>query len=182
MASEWEEQELIFSKSDIADAVERIAASIGEDYDDLSRLVLVGVMDGAISFLADLMRVLRAQALGEQVQVATARMESYQGTGLAEPKCIWLPSQDRINARDVLIGEDIVATGATCAYLKPRLLELGAKSVKICSLLDNSNGRKFDVDVDYVGFTVPHVFWVGYGLDFKGMGRNLPFIRMLQYW
>ena len=118
MASEMEKQEPIFSESDIAKAVERIAASIGKDYDDLSQLVLVGVMDGAICFLADLMRELRAQTSGERVQMATARLESYQGVGPEGVKCIWLPPQNRIDGRDVLIVEDIVATGETCAFLK----------------------------------------------------------------
>ena len=169
-----EEQELKYSASDIADAVERVAASIGNDYEDLSRLVLVGVMDGAIFFLADLMRELRQQALGERVEMATARLESYQGTGPEGVKCIWLPSQNRIEARDVLIVEDIVATGETCSHLKSKLMEMGAKSVKICTLLYNSGWQKCTVEVDYFGFEVPHVAWVGYGLDFKGVDRNLP--------
>ena len=176
-----EKQETVFSEGDIAKAVEGIAASIGNDYDDLSQLVLVGVMDGAVLFLADLMRQLRAQASGERVKMVTARLESYQGTGPEGVKPIWLPSQNHIKGRDVLIVEDIVATGETCAFLKSRLLAFGAKSVKICAMLYHSGGQKCDVEVDYYGFAVTHVCWVGYGLDFKGVDRNLSFIRQLQY-
>ena len=175
-----EKQETTFSESDVAEAVKRIAASIVDDYDDLSQLVLVGVMDGAVFLLADLMRELRAQVPGESVQMATARLESYQGIGPEGVRCIWLPSEDRIQARDVLIVEDIVATGATCAYLKSKMLGMGANSVKICALLVDSSKQIRAVEVDYYGFEVTHPFWVGYGLDYKGMYRNLPHIRMLQ--
>ena len=140
---------------------------------------VVGVMDGAVFLLADLMRELRAQESGECVQVATARLESYQGTGPIGVRCIWLPSQDRIQERDVLIVEDIVATGETCACLKSKLLGMGAKSVKICALLFDSSEQNRAVEVDYSAFEVPHVRWVGYGLDYKGMYRNLPHIRKL---
>lgn len=179
MASGMEEEVVMIPESCIAKAVKRIAADIARDYNDLSQLVLVGVMNGAICFLADLMRELGAEAAGERVQVATARMESHQCTGPKEPKCIWLPSQDRIKARHVLIVDDIVATGATCAFLKSKLLELGANSVKICPLLVHSGGQKVDVEIDYYGFKVPHPFVGGYGLDHKEKYRSLPYIRKL---
>ena len=79
------------------------------------------------------------------------------------------------------IVDDIVATGKTCAFQKSQLLILGSKTVKICAMLHYSGGQKHDVVVDYFGFTVTHVCWVGYGLDFKGADRNLPSICQLQY-
>ena len=179
MASEIE-QGIICSESDIAKAVKQIAARIGNDYNCLSQLVLVGVMDGAICILVDLMRELRAQASGEQVQVATARLQSYQDKGPEGVKCIWLPSRDRIEGRDALIVDCLVNTGATCKCLKQELIKLGAKSVRICALLDHSDSRKCDVAVDYFEFTVKHPAVVGYGLDYKGAHRNLPYIRQLR--
>lgn len=176
-----EKQENTFSESDIAKAVKGIAASVVSDYDDLSQLVLVGVMDGAVFLLVDLMRELREQESGERIQMATARMESYQGIGPKGVRCISLPLPSHIKKRDVLIVDDIVNTGATCACLKSKLVEMGANSVKICAMLCNSSGKKCAVEVDYYGFKVPHPFWVGYGLDYKGMDRNLPYIRILQY-
>ena len=101
--------DVLISESEIADAVERVAARIGEDY-DLSELVLVGAMDGAVCFLADLMR-----AFGTPVDVTTARMRRYDGTEAGEIEVTWLPLRDRIQGRDVLIVEGIVDTGATCA-------------------------------------------------------------------
>ena len=176
-----EKQEPTFSQVDIAKVVKRIAASVVSDYDDLSQLVLVGVMDGAVFLLVDLMRELRAQESGQLVQMVTARMESYRGTGPEGVQCISLPSPKCIKARDVLIVDDIVNTGETSACLKSRLVEMGASSVKICAMLYNSSGKKYAVEVDYYGFEVPHMRWVGYGLDFNGMYRNLPYIRELQY-
>ena len=182
MTYEMKEQAATFSEIAIARAVKRIATQIGTDYGDLSQLALVGVMDGAIHFLADLMRELRTQPSGELIHITTARLESYQGTGPEGVKCIWLPSQVHIRARNVLIVEDIVNTGATCRYLKLKLLEFGAESVRICSLLDNVCAlNRVDVEVDYAGFKVQDPLWVGHGLDFKGAYRNLPCVRRLKY-
>ena len=156
-----------------------MAARIVSDYDDLSQLVLVGVMDGAIFFLRDLIQELREKKSGESVQNVTARMESYKGVGPKGVRCISLPSPIDINERDVLIVDDLVNTGATCACLKSRLVKMGAKSVKICAVLYNSGQQHCAVEVDYFGFEVSHMFWVGYGLDVNGMYRDLPYIREL---
>ena len=177
-----EEQEPTFSESAIAKAVERIAASIVSDYCDLSQLVLVGVMDGAVYLLDDLIQELEAQESEERVQKATARMESYKGIGPKGVRCISLPSPSDIKERDVLIVDDIVNTGATCECLKSKLEEMGANSVKICAMLHNSSVKHCAVEVDYSGFQVPHMCWVGYGLDdHNGKYRDLPYIRKLQW-
>ena len=176
-----EKQESTFSESAIAKAVKQIAASVVSDYDDLSQLVLVGVMDGAVYLLSDLIQELREQELGERVQQTTAHMESYKGIGPKGVRCISLPSTSDIKDRDVLIVDDIVNTGATCAYLQSKLVKMGANSVKICAMLYNSSEQHGAVEVDYFGFNVPHMRWVGYGLDFNGMYRDLPYICELRY-
>ena len=163
----------LFSERRIARAIEDIAAKVGEHH-DLSELVLVGAMDGAVCFLADLMR-----AFGEPMRVTTVRMRSYEGTGAAGLEVLWMPCREWIDGRDVLIVEDIVDTGATCALLSERLAALGARSVRICALLDKPSRRKHDVKVDYFGFRVPDVFVVGYGLDYDGAFRNLPAVYAL---
>ena len=84
-----------------------------------------------------------------------------------------------VKDRHVLIMEDIVDTGRTLKYLMDLLADRGAKSIKVCSLLNKPEGRKVDVDPDYVGFTVPKEFLVGYGLDYKGFYRNLPYVGIL---
>ena len=85
-----------------------------------------------------------------------------------------------VKDRHVLIMEDIVDTGRTLKYLMDLLADRGAKSIKVCSLLNKTEGRKVDVEPDYVGFTVPKEFLVGYGLDYKGFYRNLPYVGILK--
>ena len=85
-----------------------------------------------------------------------------------------------VKDRHVLIMEDIVDTGRTLKYLMDLLADRGAKSIKVCSLLNKPEGRKVDVEPDYVGFTVPKEFLVGYGLDYKGFYRNLPYVGILK--
>ena len=165
--------EVLISEGEIVGAVEGIAARIEEDY-DLSGLVLVGAMDGAVCFLADLMR-----AFGGSVDVTTARMRRYDGTEAREIEVAWLPPRDRIEGREVLVVEDIIDTGATCALMVQRLADLGARSVGVCALLDKPSRRTHDVRVAYRGFEVPDVFVVGYGMDYDGAYRNLRDIHEL---
>ncbi len=166
--------DVLVSERDIASAVERIAARICGDYDP-SGLVLVGAMDGAVCFLADLMRSFRAP-----VDVTTARMRRYEGTEGGETAVGWLPPRDRIEGRDVLIVDGIVDTGATCAALAQELSGLGAASVGVCALLDKPSRRSHEVEAAYSEFEVPDVFVVGYGLDYNGAYRNLRDVYALE--
>ena len=79
-----------------------------------------------------------------------------------------------------MIMEDIVDTGRTLRYLVDLLGERGANSVKVCTLLDKPEGRKVEIEADYVGFVVPNEFLVGYGLDYQGYYRNLPYVGILK--
>lgn len=164
---------VLISEPQITEAITRLAAEITRDY-DLSNLVLVGVMDGAVSVLADLMR-----SLEQSVTVTTARIRSYYGTKGGRLIVESLPLRDRIDGRHVLIVEDILDSGATCELFTGKLMEMGALSVKICALLDKPSRRTHDVKAAYVGFTVPDTFVVGYGLDHDGAYRNLRDVHVL---
>ena len=166
--------QVLISESQIADAVGKLAGRVSGDY-DLSRVVLVGAMDGAVCFLADLMR-----AFGESVDVTTARMRRYDGTEGGEVTVGWLPPRDRIEGRDVLIVDGILDSGETCVALSERLSELGAASIDVCALLDKPSRRTHDVKATYIGFEVPDVFVVGYGMDYDGAYRNLRDVRVLE--
>ena len=166
--------DVLISENQIAGAVEGLAARICQDY-DLSELVLVGAMDGAVCFLADLMR-----AFGTPVDVTTARMRRYDGTEGGEVEVTWLPLRDRIQGRNVLIVEGIVDTGETCALLGQRLSDLGAESVRVCALLDKPSRRANEVRAAYRGFEVPDVFVVGYGMDYDGAYRSLRNVHVLE--
>ena len=165
--------EILVSEKEIAQAVEEIAAKVRKDYDP-SKLVLVGAMDGAVCFLADLMR-----SLAMPVTVTTVRMRRYEGTEGGELTVSWLPLRERIEGQDVLIVEGVVDTGATCALLVQKLRELGSASVNICALLNKPARREHDVEPTYCGFEVPDVFVVGYGLDYRGAYRNLRDVHVL---
>ena len=166
---------VLVSERDIAQAVERVVEEITRDYGD-GDLLLVGVMDGAVCFLADLMRV-----FPRSVEVVTARASSYEGTeSRGELVINWLPTDERVRGRDVLIVEDIVDTGATMAVLVERIEGLGAASVNVCALLNKPSRRTHDVEVAYVGFDIPDVFVVGYGLDYNGEFRNLRQVREMR--
>ena len=164
--------EILVSEKDIARAVTRIVEDILDDYGD-SDIMLVGVMDGAVCFLADLIR-----AFPRSVEVVTARATSYEGTeSRGELVINWLPTPERTRGRHVLLVEDIVDTGATVATLAAEIEAMGAASVNVCALLNKPSRRTRDVDVAYIGFDIPNVFVVGYGLDYDGDFRNLRDVR-----
>ena len=166
--------DVLISEKEIAHAVDEIAARVRQDY-DLPNVTLVGVMDGAVYFLADLMRSLDAP-----VSVTTARVSSYRGTESGEASVDWLPPRELIEGRDVLVVEDVVDTGATCTLLMRKLRELGAASVKVCALLNKPARRAHAIEAAYRGFDVPDVFVVGYGLDYRGAYRNLRDVHELK--
>lgn len=166
---------IIVSEAQITEAITRLSSEISRDY-DLSTLVLVGIMDGAVSILADLMR-----SLEHPVTVTTARIRSYYGTTGGQLIIDSLPLRNHIQDRHVLIVEDILDSGATCELFSRKLKEMGALSVKICALLDKPSRRLHDINADYFGFEIPDTFVVGYGLDHDGKYRNLRNIRSLNH-
>ena len=164
----------LFSENEIARAIERVVEEITQDYGD-GDLLLVGVMDGAVCFLADLMR-----AFPRSVEMTTIRATSYEGTeSLGELTVNNLPTPEQIRGRHVLIVEDIVDTGATVSVLAQKIEALGATSVNVCALLNKPSRREHDVETAYICFDVPDVFVVGYGLDYNGEFRNLREVREL---
>lgn len=165
----------LVSESEITRAIERLVGEIVADYGDAD-ILFVGVMDGAVCFLADLIR-----AFPRSVEVMTARASSYEGTeSRGELTFGYLPARERIEGRRVLIVEDIVDTGVTIAALVKKMEALGAASVEVCALLNKPSRRTREVEVAYIGFDIPDVFVVGYGLDYDGAFRNLRDIRELE--
>ena len=166
---------ILVSESDISRTIDQLIQEIVADYGDAD-ILLVGVMDGAVCFLADLMR-----AFPRSVEVVTARATSYEGTESRGELIInWLPTRERIRGRHVLLVEDIVDTGATVAALTQKIEDLGAASVNVCALLNKPSRRVHDVEVTYIGLDIPNVFVVGYGLDYNGHFRNLRDVRELE--
>ncbi len=155
----------------IAEKVRCLGEEIAERYRG-ERLIIVGILKGAIVFLSDLIR-----AIGRDVDVRLdfLAVSSY-GTSTDSSGVVKIVKdlETNIEGEHVLIVEDIVDTGLTLSYLRQLLLSREPKTLEICTLLDKPERRKTPVVIEYVGFAIPDVFVVGYGLDCGGRWRHLP--------
>jgi hypoxanthine phosphoribosyltransferase len=163
------ELKILIGKKRIANAVKRLAAEIKQDYQDKNPL-LVGILKGSFIFMADLVR-----QMDFPLEIDFIRLASY-GSGTRSSGQITLIHElpSRIQNRHVLIVEDIVESGLTTTFLSNYILQKGPASLKLCSLTSKSSLREASINIDYLGFTVPDLFIVGYGLDFNEKYRNLP--------
>jgi len=159
----------------LQERVRQLGRQITQDYHG-RRLVLLGVLNGAFVFAADLCR-----AIALDLEIDFIRVTSYGASTKSSGQIRLLkePSID-LNGKDVLLVEDIVDTGATMAWLQEHFRQTTASSVKICSLIDKKERRIVPVEVDYIGFAVNRGFLVGYGLDCAEKYRNLPAIYSLE--
>lgn len=159
----------------IAERVASLGREITESYDGKEPLVCICVLKGAFLFFSDIIR-----KIDRDIEVDFVRLASY-GTATARGEDI-LFSKDMevpIDGRDVLIIEDIVDTGHSMDFLKHVLLKRRPKSLKICALVDKSERREIDVEVDFAGFKIQDGFIVGYGLDYAERYRELDAIYEL---
>ena len=138
-------------------------------------LTIVGILKGAAIFFADL-----ARAIDLPLQMDFMSVSSYgNGTTSSGVVKIIKDLDADVTGRHILLVEDIIDTGITLAYLKDYLGNRGAESVKICALLDKPTRRERAVPVDYMGFTMPDEFLIGYGVDYAENYRNLPYVASL---
>ena len=166
---------ILLTKEEIEAAVKRLAAEIKEDYQGKYPL-LIGVLKGSFMFLADLIR-----QLDFPLEIDFVRLSSY-GRGretLGKIKIVQC-LRSQIKGRDVLVIEDIVDTGLTTGFLLDYLRKKKPASLRLCALTDKPSRRRVPVTIDYLGFTVPNKFLVGYGLDLDEKFRNLPDICVLE--
>lgn len=160
-----------------ADTIDRrvgeIAHQINKDYKDIEEpLILVGVLKGSFIFLSDLCRKLTIPHVVDFIAIS-----SYGAGGDRQGNVRMLMDiRENMADRHVLIVEDILDSGNTLAYLQRNFATRAAKSVKIASFLDKPDRHKVDLTLDYMGFTIPDVWVVGYGLDYKEKYRTLPYI------
>jgi hypoxanthine phosphoribosyltransferase len=161
-----------------AEAIRRRVSELGREialhYGDRTP-VLVGVLKGAVVFLADLIRAVEAPLECDFIAVSSYGAQS-RSSGIVKLTADLAAS---VEERDVLIVEDIVDTGRTLAYLQRNLETRQPRSVRVCTLLDKAARREVPVTLHHVGFTIPDEFVVGYGLDYGGRYRNLPHIAVL---
>jgi hypoxanthine phosphoribosyltransferase len=173
MIAEIERVEELLSSEQIQERIRSLGAEISERYAGRD-LTLVGILKGSVPFLSDLMR-----SITVPVQIDFLELSSYKG-GMQSTGAVRLIKDlsHPIEGKDVLIVEDIVDTGLTLRHLHRLFATRGPASVAIATLLDKPSGRieGLELAVDYVGFTIPGHFVVGYGLDLAGYFRNLPFV------
>jgi hypoxanthine phosphoribosyltransferase len=166
--------DVLIPASDIQKKVREIGARINEDYRGKKPL-LVGILRGAVVVLADLMRNVDLACEIDFMEVGSYGMGS-TSSGVVR---ILKDLEEDITGRHVLIVEDIIDTGLTMSYLHDLLLTRKPASLESVVLLSKPSRRQVDIDVKYVGFEVPDVFVVGYGIDYAGAYRNLPDILAL---
>lgn len=166
--------EVLYSRDQIAKRVEEIGAQITKDLDG-EKLVMVGVLKGAAPFLADLARCVQVDATFDFVATS-----SY-GSGQRSSGAVKLIKDldQPIEGKNVLIVEDILDTGLTLSYLRKIMLQQHPKTLRIAALLDKPSRRLEKIEPDYVGFSIPNLFVVGYGMDYAERYRNLPDICLL---
>lgn len=168
-------QKILISENQVLERVNELGQEISRDYAG-SELLVVGILKGAIIFLADLVRSISIPTNMDFMAVSSYGASS-ESSGVVR---ILKDLEQNIENKHVLIVEDIVDTGLTLNYLKENLLTRGPASLKICTLLDKPSRRKVEVQVDYNGFTIPDEFVVGYGLDYNERYRNLREILILK--
>lgn len=165
---------VLIGEDELRARVTELGAALARDY-ARENPMLVGVLKGALVFMADLVR-----AMPIALTMDFIALSSYGGSTRASGVVklvadLSMPIEDR----DVVIVEDIIDTGRTVSYLKRNLETRHPRSVRLCALLDKIERRDVDVDIDYLGFTIPDLFVVGYGLDHGGLYRNLPYIATM---
>ena len=167
--------DVLVSAEELQARVADLGAQISRDYAG-RRLLLVGVLKGAVFFLSDLMRYIEIP-----VEVDFMAVASYGSATDSSGVVRILKDLDiAIEGRDVLIVEDIVDSGLTLQYLLRNLGSRNPASLEVCALLTKPDRRKVDLPVRYVGFEIPDRFVIGYGLDHAERYRNLPFVAVLQ--
>lgn len=165
--------EVMISEAEIKARVEELGRQITERYQDSgSEMVLVGLLRGSFMFMADLCRQVH---VAHEVDFMTA---SSYGSGMSSTRDVKILKDldEDIRGKDVLIVEDIIDSGNTLSKVREILSLREPKSLAICTLLDKPSRREVDVAVEYVGFSIPDKFVVGYGIDYAQRYRHLPYI------
>lgn len=150
--------------------IQELGTQISQDFKGES-VVMVGVLNGSFIFLSDLVRTMKLP-----VQIEFVSLSSYEGTESTGQVRFHLDVKQNLEGKNVVIVEDIVDTGLTIEFLLKHFKLKNPKSLKLCSLLRKKARLKTEVAIDYLGFDIEDKFVIGYGLDFNGNYRELPYI------
>lgn len=168
-------EEILISEEQIRVKVQELGLQITRDYQGKD-LLLLGTLKGAVPFLADLARAIDLPLELDYIAVASYG-NSTESSGIVR---IVKDLDDPINSKHVLIVEDIIDSGLTLRYLVDLIKRRNPLSLRLCSLLNKERERISNVEIDYLGFSIPDKFVVGYGLDYAQRYRNLPYIGILK--
>jgi hypoxanthine phosphoribosyltransferase len=173
-ATTYQGIEVLYTREQIAARVQEIGAQITRDLNH-EKLIMIGVLKGAAMFLSDLARAVEVDSTFDFVAVS-----SY-GRGQRSSGAVKLIKDldDPIEGKNVLVVEDILDTGLTLAYLRKMFLQHRPKTLRIATLLDKPSRRIEKIEADYVGFSIPNLFVVGYGMDYAERYRNMSDICIL---
>ena len=166
--------EILIDRETLAARVAELGAEVSADYEGRD-LLLIGVLKGAVFFMADLMRHLTVPCEVDFMAISSYG-DATDSSGIVR---ILKDLDINIEGRDVLVVEDIIDSGLTLSYLIRNLESREPASLEVCALLTKPSRREIDVPVRYVGFEIPNKFVVGYGLDFAERYRNLPYVGVL---
>lgn len=166
---------VLFTREQIERRAKEIGQQIAEDYKG-QKVILVGILRGAVMWMSDVMKNVDLDMTIDFMAVSSYG-SSKKSSGIVK---INKDLDTNIEDQNVIIVEDIVDSGITLNYLVGYLQSRGAKSIRICSLLNKQCNRKVDLHADYIGFEVENLFIVGYGLDYDQRYRNLPYISYLE--
>lgn len=168
-------ERVLITQEEIQVRCKELGKELTGNYQDKNPLV-VGVLKGAVPFMADIIRSIDAY-----LELDFMDVSSYGNATVSSGEVKIVKDLDtNVEGRDLLIVEDIIDSGRTLAYLVDLFKYRKANSVKIVTLLDKPEGRVVDIEADYIGFNVPNEFVVGYGLDYAEAYRNLPYIGVLK--
>lgn len=162
---------VIISEADIRARVKALGERITQDFEHSERLLLLGLLRGSVVFITDLMREIQRPITMDFMSVSSYNKSETSGF-------VRIDSDHKTNIRgwDVILIDDIVDSGLTIRTIHKLLLDREPRSLKVCALLDKPERHKVNIDIDYLGFSIPDYFVVGYGLDYDEKGRNLPYI------
>jgi hypoxanthine phosphoribosyltransferase len=168
--------EVLISEADIQRRVQELADEISTDYSGEDELILVGVLKGAFIFLADLSRRLTIPRSIEFMAVSSYEDGSQESSAVR----LVMDMRKNIEGKHVLLVEDIVDTGRTLHFLEQLLTARKPSSVKTCALVRKPDRVEVESQIDYLGFEIPDVWVVGYGLDYDEKNRTLPYIAAIE--
>jgi hypoxanthine phosphoribosyltransferase len=166
--------EILIDEDALSSRVAELGAEVSADYQGRD-LLLIGVLKGAVFFMADLMRHVTVPCEVDFMAISSYG-DSTDSSGIVR---ILKDLDINIEGRDVLVVEDIIDSGLTLSYLMRNLESREPASLEVCALMTKPDRREIDVPVRYIGFEIPNRFVVGYGLDFGERYRNLPYVAVL---